>query len=143
MTSCLHAQQVTFHPRKLPHRHHINYVQCVQRHVIDAMGSSLPCLCHVISMLSMPCPGITTLCLYHAFDVIDLPHVCHINARSPMLGHQFATLVPHRCYMLANNSNYPKMCRCAHLTPTQPKISTPQIPISLKVRWFIVILFLS
>jgi len=78
-------------------------------------------------MLSMPCHGTTTLCLCHVFHVINLPHVCHVNARSSMLGHQFATLVLHQCYMLTSNLNYPKMCKCAHPTPTHPHISTPQI----------------
>ncbi len=53
----------------------------------------------------------------HVFHVINLPHVCHVNATSPMPSHQSTMSMPHQCSMLASNYNYLKMCRCAHPTP--------------------------
>lgn len=72
----------------------------------------------------------------HVFHVINLPCVCHVNARSPMPSHQSTMSMPHRCSMIAKNYNYLKMCRCAHPTPTHPQISTPQIPAFAQSRMF-------
>ncbi len=103
----------TFHPRKLPHQHHITMCNVCSTMSLRPWAT----ICHVMSMSSMSHHGTTTMCPHHVFHVITLSHVCHVNARSPMPGHQFATLVPHQCSMLASNPNYPKMCGCAHPTP--------------------------